>query len=157
MIRKIVSTKWRNLWIFLIMPIVIVDKQQGKENVLAGYDRKNNVLFVRSDLITDNEIIRMQQLSGRNYFAHSDKTDSSLIHELGHWYQWNKAKAEYSYMSDLELKTKIRDESDRLVEILNKKGYNIRKEISEYAGQGQQDMPEEVFAEKFVDDYYKNR
>lgn len=135
--------------------IIIVGKNESKEYVIASYNRKDNTLFVRADLAENNKIIKEQQMDGTSMYAYSNKASSSLVHELGHWYQHQnaiKSNPNKSYADILRLNRK---ESSDLVENLREKGYNIREKISIYAFKNRYNNPEEVFAEKFVNDYFE--
>ena len=135
--------------------IIIVGKNESKEYVIASYNRRDNTLFVRADLAENNKIIKEQQMDGTSMYAYSNKASSSLIHELGHWYQHQnaiKSNPNKSYADILRLNRK---ESHDLVENLMEKGYNIREKISIYAFKNRYTNPEEVFAEKFVNDYFE--
>lgn len=135
--------------------IIIVGKNESKEYVIASYNRKDNTLFVRADLAENNKIIKEQQMGGTSMYAYSNKASSSLVHELGHWYQHQnaiKSNPNKSYADILRLNRK---ESSDLVENLREKGYNIREKISIYAFKNRYNNPEEVFAEKFVNDYFE--
>ena len=135
--------------------IIIVGKNESKEYVIASYNRRDNTLFVRADLAENNKIIKEQQINGTSMYAYSNKASSSLVHELGHWYQHQnaiKSNPNKSYADILRLNRK---ESSDLVENLREKGYNIREKISIYAFKNRYNNPEEVFAEKFVNDYFE--
>lgn len=135
--------------------IIIVGKNESKEYVIASYNRRDNTLFVRADLAENNKIIKEQQMDGTSVYAYSNRASSSLIHELGHWYQHQnaiKSNPNKSYADILRLNRK---ESLDLVENLMEKGYNIREKISIYAFKNRYTNPEEVFAEKFVNDYFE--
>lgn len=135
--------------------IIIVGKNESKEYVIASYNRRDNTLFVRADLAENNKIIKEQQMDGTSVYAYSNRASSSLIHELGHWYQHQnaiKSNPNKSYADILRLNRK---ESHDLVENLMEKGYNIREKISIYAFKNRYTNPEEVFAEKFVNDYFE--
>lgn len=135
--------------------IIIVDKNESKEYVIASYNRKDNTLFVRADLAENNKIIKEQQINGTSMYAYSNKASSSLIHELGHWYQHQNAIKNNPNKSYADILRLNRKESSDLVENLMEKGYNIREKISIYAFKNRYNSPEEVFAEKFVNDYFE--
>ena len=135
--------------------IIIVGKNESKEHVIASYNRRDNTLFVRADLSENNKLIKEQQINGTSMYAYSHKASSSLVHELGHWYQQQntiKNNPNKSYGDILRLNRK---ESHDLVVNLVEKGYNISEEISIYAFKNRYNNPEEVFAEKFVKDYFE--
>lgn len=60
-------------------------------------------------------------------------------------------------LSPIEIMEKLKENSYNLVDELNKKGYNIRKEISEYANESSFTKPEEVYVEIFVKKYFERR
>lgn len=135
--------------------IIIVGKNESKEYVIASYNRKDNTLFVRADLAENNKIIKEQQINGTSMYAYSNKASSSLIHELGHWYQHQNAIKNNPNKSYADILRLNRKESHNLVVNLLEKGYNIREKISIYAFKNRYNNPEEVFAEKFVNDYFE--
>ena len=135
--------------------IIIVGKNESKEYVIASYNRKDNTLFVRADLAENNKIIKEQQINGTSMYAYSNKASSSFIHELGHWYQHQNAIKNNPNKSYADILRLNRKESHNLVENLMEKGYNIREKISIYAFKNRYNNPEEVFAEKFVNDYFE--
>ena len=135
--------------------IIIVSKNESKEHVIASYNRKDNTLFVRADLAENNKIIKEQQINGTSMYAYSNKASSSLVHELGHWYQHQNAIKNNPNKSYADVLRLNRKESHDLVVNLVGKGYNISEEISIYAFKNRYNNPEEVFAEKFVKDYFE--
>lgn len=135
--------------------IIIVGKNESKEHVIASYNRKDNTLFVRADLAENNKIIKEQQINGTSMYAYSNKSSSSLVHELGHWYQHQNAIKNNPNKSYADLLRLNRKESHDLVVNLMEKGYNISEKISIYAFKNRYNNPEEVFAEKFVNDYFE--
>lgn len=135
--------------------IIIVGKNESKEYVIASYNRKDNTLFVRADLAENNKIIKEQQINGTSMYAYSNKSSSSLVHELGHWYQHQNAIKNNPNKSYADLLRLNRKESHDLVVNLMEKGYNISEKISIYAFKNRYNNPEEVFAEKFVNDYFE--
>ncbi len=135
--------------------IIIVGKNESKEYVIASYNRKDNTLFVRADLAENNKIIKEQQINGTSMYAYSNKASSSLVHELGHWYQHQNAIKNNPNKSYGDILRLNRKESHDLVVNLVEKGYNISEEISIYAFKNRYNNPEEVFAEKFVKDYFE--
>lgn len=134
--------------------IIIVGKNESKEYVIASYNRKDNTLFVRADLAENNKIIKEQQINGTRMYAYSNKASSSLVHELGHWYQHQNAIKNNSNKSYADVLRLNRKESHDLVVNLVEKGYNIGR-LSNYARENMWDFPEEVYAEKFVKDYFE--
>ena len=137
--------------------IIIVSKNESKEHVIASYNRRDNTLFVRADLAENNKIIKEQQINGTSMYAYSNKASSSLVHELGHWYQHQNAIKNNPNKSYADILRLNRKESSDLVENLLEKGYNIREKISKYARDNMWNFPEEVYAEKFVKDYFERR
>lgn len=135
--------------------IIIVGKNESKEHVIASYNRKDNTLFVRADLAENNKLIKEQQINGTSMYAYSHKASSSLVHELGHWYQHQNAIKNNPNKSYGDILRLNRKESHDLVVNLVEKGYNISEEISIYAFKNRYNNPEEVFAEKFVKDYFE--
>ena len=135
--------------------IIIVGKNESKEYVIASYNRKDNTLFVRADLAENNKLIKEQQINGTSMYAYSHKASSSLVHELGHWYQHQNAIKNNPNKSYGDILRLNRKESHDLVVNLVEKGYNISEEISIYAFKNRYNNPEEVFAEKFVKDYFE--
>ena len=135
--------------------IIIVGKNESKEYVIASYNRKDNTLFVRADLAENNKIIKEQQINGTTMYAYSNKASSSLVHELGHWYQHQNAIKNNPNKGYGDILRLNRKESHDLVVNLVEKGYNISEEISIYAFKNRYNNPEEVFAEKFVKDYFE--
>ena len=135
--------------------IIIVGKNESKEHVIASYNRRDNTLFVRADLSENNKLIKEQQINGTSMYAYSHKTSSSLVHELGHWYQQQNAIKNNPNKSYGDILRLNRKESHDLVVNLVEKGYNISEEISIYAFKNRYNNPEEVFAEKFVKDYFE--
>lgn len=134
--------------------IIIVGKNESKEYVIASYNRKDNTLFVRADLAENNKIIKEQQINGTSMYAYSNKASSSLVHELGHWYQHQNAIKNNPNKSYADVLRLNRKESHDLVVNLVEKGYNIGR-LSNYARENMWDFPEEVYAEKFVKDYFE--
>ena len=134
--------------------IIIVGKNESKEYVIASYNRKDNTLFVRADLAENNKIIKEQQINGTSIYAYSNKASSSLVHELGHWYQHQNAIKNNPNKSYADVLRLNRKESHDLVVNLVEKGYNIGR-LSNYARENMWDFPEEVYAEKFVKDYFE--
>ena len=134
--------------------IIIVGKNESKEYVIASYNRKDNTLFVRADLAENNKIIKEQQINGTSMYAYSNKASSSLVHELGHWYQHQNAIKNNPNKSYADVLRLNRKESQDLVVNLVEKGYNIGR-LSNYARENMWDFPEEVYAEKFVKDYFE--
>lgn len=137
--------------------VVIVSPKESSKHVVASYLPKDNALYVRSDLITKKAILGMQNMRGKNYFAESNEMNSSLVHELAHWYQLHSKIKEYPNKTNGEIRDLIRYESKKLIDSLTSKGYNIGVDISKYAKENSFEKPEEVFAEKFVINYYKIR
>lgn len=135
--------------------IIIVGKNESKEHVIASYNRRDNTLFVRADLSENNKLIKEQQINGTSMYAYSHKASSSLVHELGHWYQQQNAIKNNPNKSYGDILRLNRKESHDLVVNLVEKGYNISEEISIYAFKNRYNNPEEVFAEKFVKDYFE--
>ena len=135
--------------------IIIVSKNESKEHVIASYNRKDNTLFVRADLAENNKIIKEQQINGTNMYAYSNKSSSSLVHELGHWYQHQNAIKNNPNKSYADILRLNRKESQDLVVNLVEKGYNISERLSNYAKENMWNFPEEVYAEKFVKDYFE--
>ena len=131
-----------------------MDKSESKKETIAGYNPKYNTIFIRADLSNNNKLIAKQTEMGHNYFAYANKPQSSIIHELGHWEQYNRIKVDNPKLSHVEIIEKIKENSYNLVDGLNKKGYNIRKEISEYANESSFTKPEEVYVEMFVKNYF---
>ena len=135
--------------------IIIVGENESKEHVIASYNRKDNTLFVRADLAENNKLIKEQQINGTSMYAYSNKASSSLVHELGHWYQHQNAIKNNPNKSYGDILRLNRKESHDLVVNLVEKGYNIGERLSNYARENMWDFPEEVYAEKFVKDYFE--
>lgn len=87
--------------------------------------------------------------------AYSNKAESSLLHELGHWYQYQKTKKENPNFNHGEIRLNNKNDSYKFVDNLVEKGYNMNKDISEHANINAIKNPEEVYAEKFVVDYFR--
>lgn len=136
---------------FNLPRVVIVDKTETSPNVVAGYVREGNTLFVRSDLRTDDDIVNFQSLVPGELVAAYNPL-STIIHEFAHWYQWEEVSKRYPNLGNKELAQIIFDESMELVANLERKGYNIGERISRYASRSSHRNPMETFAEKFTKD-----
>lgn len=136
---------------FKLPKVVIVDKTETSPNVVAGYIREENTLFVRVDLRTDDDIVAFQSLVPGELVAAYNPL-STIVHELAHWYQWEDVAKRYPGLGRQALAQIIFDESADLVDELEGKGYNIRGKISRYANDNRYTKPMETFAEKFTKD-----
>ena len=61
---------------------------------------------------------------------------STLIHELGHWYQYQKIKQNHPEFRHEEILAKEIENSKGMVEKMVEDGYNIRRGVSRYALNG---------------------
>lgn len=136
---------------FKLPKVVIVDKTETSPNVVAGYIREENTLFVRVDLRTDDDIVAFQSLVPGELVAAYNPL-STIVHELAHWYQWEDVAKRYPGLGDRALAEIIFEESRVLVADMERKRYNIRDKISGYAGRSVFENPPETFAEKFTKD-----
>ncbi|MDK6343504.1 hypothetical protein QP138_25850, partial [Escherichia coli] len=76
---------------------------------------------------------------------------STVIHELGHWYQYQQIKANHPEFSHEEILAREIENSKEIVDMLSAKGYNIKRDISTYANRSVINFKEfELFAEIFV-------
>lgn len=132
--------------------VIIVSRNESNRTVLAGYNRTENILYVRGDIKTDDQMVTAQTVGQTGGLVAENNPLATVIHELGHWYQYQDAKRRFPTFDDKIIKEVLRQESRSLVDDLLSKGYNINKDISKYAGNNIFVNPEEVFAEKFVKD-----
>lgn len=133
--------------------VVIVDQSELPPTAIASFLPIENAVFLKGNIASD-ALIRDQQIG----VAYPDNPLSSLVHELAHWYQYQRAKRKRKGMTPLEIQQEIYHESKLLVENMKELGYNLEKDISLYAMRSDLlgDL-EEVFAEKFVIDFMRKK
>ena len=138
---------------FIEPKVVIVDQSELPRDVIASFLPKKNAIFLKGNVADDTLICQQQQ-----GVAYPNEPMSSLVHELAHWYQFQKVKHQQKNMTPLEIRQAIRHESELLVDKLEKLGYDIEKDISLYAYRSLlKNSPEEVYAENFVKNFVRRK
>ena len=84
---------------------------------------------MRGDIHSDELMKNMQDES----LAMNGNLLSTVIHELGHWYQYQQIKANHPELSHSEIIGKERKKSRKMFAAFDKAGYDISEDISEYA------------------------
>lgn len=127
--------------------IVIVDKTETKSHVIASFNPRENTLFVRGDIRSSEAMKSAQEGS----LAMNGNPLSTVIHELGHWYQYQAIKQKYPQLTYTEIMGKELHNSKKMVEKMMDDGYNLSRDVSEYATLNNLKQKHfEVFAELMV-------
>lgn len=127
--------------------IIIGDKSEFSTGVLASYKPGDNTLFVRGDITSNAGMLDVQD----NTLVMNGNPLSTIIHELGHWYQYQQIKANNPDFTHEEILSREMANSKRLVEKLTKNKYNLNKDVSKYASTSfVYGKYYEVYAEVFV-------
>ncbi|KAA9242179.1 MULTISPECIES: minor capsid protein [Aerococcus] len=127
--------------------IIIGDRSEFNEGVLASYNPSENALYVRGDIKSNQDMKAAQN----DTLAMNGNPLSTVIHELGHWYQYQQIKANHPEFSHEEILAREIENSKEIVDMLSAKGYNIKRDISTYANRSVINFKEfELFAEIFV-------
>lgn len=123
--------------------IVLMDakKDIGRPNAFGSYSPKTNTIYL--DATTPNHKAIVKRLKNVNkswekdgnqwkFFAVDDDSMSPIIHEFGHYqqYQYVKKYAEQNGVSYAEAKSKF---NAKLLDMIDKNHYNIARDISGYA------------------------
>ena len=129
--------------------IVIGSQNEFNKQVLASYMPSENTLYVRGD-IKSNEAMKEAQ---DDSLAMNNHPLSTVIHELGHWYQYQAIKAKHPELSNEEIIKKEMENSAKMIDTLSVDGYNVGEDVSRYAkiSNGRNKLYE-VYAEAFVKD-----
>lgn len=106
-----------------------------------------NTLYVRGD-IKSNEAMKEAQ---DDSLAMNNHPLSTVIHELGHWYQYQAIKEKHPELSNEEIIKKEMENSAKMIDTLSVDGYNVGEDVSRYAkiSNGRNKLYE-VYAEAFV-------
>nr|DAU25541.1 MAG TPA: protein of unknown function (DUF4157) [Caudoviricetes sp.] len=127
--------------------IVIGSQNEFNKQVLASYMPSENTLYVRGD-IKSNEAMKEAQ---DDSLAMNNHPLSTVIHELGHWYQYQAIKEKHPELSHSDVLNKEVENAKDMVDMLNDKGYNLEKDISEYASRSYlRNIAYETFSEVFA-------
>lgn len=126
--------------------IVIVAPSETRDGNLAGFVPSGNIIF-RSDIKTLEDMVAMQFED----LAMHDHPLSTMVHELGHWYQYNKQIQQKPDATGEELRVITHEMDKEIIDIIHNKGYNIDDVTSGYASESfLHERYGEVFAELLV-------
>lgn len=146
--------------------IVLIDakKDLGRPSAFGSYSPKSNTIYL--DATTPNHKAIVKRLKAVNstrredskykkYFAVDDDSMSPIIHEFGHYqqYQYVNKYAEQNGVSYAEAKRKF---NAKLLDMIDKNHYNIARDISGYANKyyekypGQLNQTNEILSEAYT-------
>lgn len=146
--------------------IVLMDakKDLGRPSAFGSYSPKSNTIYL--DATTPNHKAIVKRLKAVNstrredskykkYFAVDDDSMSPIIHEFGHYqqYQYVNKYAEQNGVSYAEAKRKF---NAKLLDMIDKNHYNIARDISGYANKyyekypGQLNQTNEILSEAYT-------
>jgi len=146
--------------------IVLMDakKDLGRQNAFGSYSPKTNTIYLDATTPGHKAIVkrlktanstRREDSKYKKYFAVDDDSMSPIIHEFGHYqqYQYVNKYAEQNGVSYAEAKRKF---NAKLLDMIDKNHYNIARDISGYADRhyeknsGQLNQTNEILSEAYT-------
>nr|DAP22931.1 MAG TPA: minor capsid protein [Caudoviricetes sp.] len=129
--------------------IVLMDakKDLGRQNAFGSYSPKTNTIYLDATTpghkaivkrLKDANSTRREDSKYKKFFAVDDDSMSPIIHEFGHYqqYQYVNKYAEQNGVSYAEAKRKF---NAKLLDMIDKNHYNIARDISGYANEHLED------------------
>lgn len=146
--------------------IVLIDakKDLGRPNAFGSYSPSTNTMYLDATTPGHKAIVkrlkaanstRREDSKYKKYFAVDDDSMSPIIHEFGHYqqYQYVNKYAEKNGISYAEAKRKF---NAKLLDMIDKNHYNIARDISGYADRhyeknsGQLNQTNEILSEAYT-------
>lgn len=146
--------------------IVLIDakKDLGRPNAFGSYSPSTNTMYLDATTPGHKAIVkrlkaanstRREDSKYKKYFAVDDDSMSPIIHEFGHYqqYQYVNKYAEQNGISYAEAKRKF---NAKLLDMIDKNHYNIARDISGYADRhyeknsGQLNQTNEILSEAYT-------
>lgn len=146
--------------------IVLIDakKDLGRPNAFGSYSPSTNTMYLDATTPGHKAIVkrlkaanstRREDSKYKKYFAVDDDSMSPIIHEFGHYqqYQYVNKYAEQNGISYAEAKRKF---NAKLLDMIDKNHYNIARDISGYAyrhyekNSGQLNQTNEILSEAYT-------
>lgn len=146
--------------------IVLMDakKDLGRPSAFGSYSPKTNTIFLDATTPGHKAIVkrlkaanstRREDSKYKKFFAVDDDSMSPIIHEFGHYqqYQYANKYAEQNGISYAEAKRKF---NAKLLDMIDKNHYNIARDISGYANKyyekypGQLKQTNEILSEAYT-------
>lgn len=146
--------------------IVLMDakKDLGRPSAFGSYSPKTNTIFLDATTPGHKAIVkrlkaanstRREDSKYKKFFAVDDDSMSPIIHEFGHYqqYQYVNKYAEQNGVSYAEAKRKF---NAKLLDMIDKNHYNIARDISGYANKyyekypGQLKQTNEILSEAYT-------
>ena len=146
--------------------IVLMDAKEdlGRPNAFGSYSPSTNTVFLDATTPSHKAIVKRLKTANRarkndgkykKFFAVDDDSMSPIIHEFGHYqqYQYVNQYAKQNGVSYVEAKRKF---NAKLVDMIGKNHYNIARDISGYADSyyekypGQLKQTNEILSEAYT-------
>lgn len=146
--------------------IVLMDakKDLGSPSAFGSYSPKSNTIYLDATTPGHKAIVkrlkaanntRREDSKYKKYFAVDDDSMSPIIHEFGHYqqYQYVNKYAEQNGVSYAEAKRKF---NAKLLDMIDKNHYNVARDISGYADRhyekysGQLNQTNEILSEAYT-------
>lgn len=134
--------------------IVLMDakKDLGRPNAFGSYSPRSNTIYLDATTPGHKAIIkrlkaanntRREDSKYKKFFAVDDDSMSPIIHEFGHYqqYQYVNKYAEQNGVSYAEAKRKF---NAKLLDMIEKNHYNIARDISGYANRHYEKYPDQL-------------
>lgn len=113
--------------------VIVNGITEMKDGTAATYAKKYNTIFLLDNTNTNQRMVNLQIGEDEHRYACSDNPKSTLMHEMIHWYQFQRAKQKSESLE--EVKKIIDDQEEKILAYAQKIGYNFVQGISGYAQQ----------------------
>ncbi len=110
--------------------VIVSGMTEMKAGTIAAYSPASNTIFLRDNTNKNRLVVQIQKAAGPNYYACADDARATLMHESMHWYRLQYAKKKRPE----DIRGFIEEQNKRIIDHINKVGYNIKNDISVYAG-----------------------
>lgn len=135
--------------------VIVNGMIEMKGGTAAAYVKKYNTIFLLDSTNTNRLMVQMQRGENENYYACSNNSKSTLMHEMIHWYQFQYAKLK----SPNNIKGAIDEQEQHILDYIKRSSYNEIENISDYASFEMIKSPcrvDELIAEALVNFHYGN-